>query len=86
MKNLSYDLDGKVVVVTGGSRGIGLEIARLLLVQGARVVICGRKEQGLDDAAKFLGGGDKLRQEDIAAAVRVAEALDVTVAVEAVQQ
>ena len=60
MKNLSYDLDGKVVVVTGGSRGIGLEIARLLLVQGARVVICGRKEQGLDDAAKFLGGGDKL--------------------------
>ena len=60
MKNLSYDLGGKVVVVTGGSRGIGLEIARLLLVQGARVVICGRKEQGLDDAVKSLGGGDKL--------------------------
>jgi 2-deoxy-D-gluconate 3-dehydrogenase len=60
MKNLSYDLDGKVVVVTGGSRGIGLEIARLLLVQGARVVICGRKEQGLDDAVKALGGGNNL--------------------------
>ena len=36
MKNLSYDLGGKVVVVTGGSRGIGLEIARLLLVQGGQ--------------------------------------------------
>jgi NAD(P)-dependent dehydrogenase (short-subunit alcohol dehydrogenase family) len=30
-------------VVTGGSRGIGLEIAGMLLAQKAKVVICGRK-------------------------------------------
>ena len=60
MKNISYDLEDKVVLVTGGSRGIGLEIAKLLLGQGARVVICGRKKQGLDDAVKTLDSGDKL--------------------------
>ena len=60
MKNLSYDLKDKVVVVTGGSRGLGLEIAGLLVGQGARVVICGRKKQGLDDAVKAIDGGDNL--------------------------
>ena len=38
-----YGLEGKVAVVTGGSRGIGLEIARGLLDENAKVVICGRK-------------------------------------------
>ena len=47
---LSYGLEDKVFVVTGGSRGIGLTIARLLLDQGAKVVICGRKEEGLSSA------------------------------------
>ncbi len=47
---LSYGLVDKVFVVTGGSRGIGLTIARLLLDQGAKVVICGRKEEGLSAA------------------------------------
>lgn len=60
MKKLSYGIEGKVVVVTGGSRGLGLEIAKLLVNQGARVVICGRKKQGLDDAIKTIDGGDNL--------------------------
>ncbi len=54
MSNLSYNLDNKVFLVTGGSRGIGLEIARLLLAQNARVVICGRKQPGLDAAKEDL--------------------------------
>ncbi len=57
---MRYDLQGKVVLVTGGSRGIGLETARLLLDQEARVVICARKQEGLDAAREALGGGDRL--------------------------
>ncbi|OFV97341.1 MAG: short-chain dehydrogenase [Acidobacteria bacterium RIFCSPLOWO2_12_FULL_54_10] len=41
------DLDGKVAVVTGASRGIGFCIANQLLAHGARVVICARNEADL---------------------------------------
>jgi NAD(P)-dependent dehydrogenase (short-subunit alcohol dehydrogenase family) len=58
MSNLSYQLDNKVFLVTGGSRGIGLEIAKLLLAQNARVVICGRKQTGLDAAKEALQAKD----------------------------
>ena len=61
MQHLSYGLDGKVVVVTGGSRGIGLDLAKHLLDQGARVAICGRKQEGLDGAVDKLDGGDRLQ-------------------------
>jgi NAD(P)-dependent dehydrogenase (short-subunit alcohol dehydrogenase family) len=60
MGNLSYALDDKVFVVTGGSRGIGLTIAELLLAQRAKIVICGRKQEGLDAAKDALKGGDRL--------------------------
>jgi 2-deoxy-D-gluconate 3-dehydrogenase len=60
VSGLTSDLKERVVVVTGGSRGIGLEIARLLLAQGARVTICARKTEGLTAAAAELGGGDAL--------------------------
>jgi len=61
MGNLSFNLEDKVFVVTGGSRGIGLEVAKLLLDQKAKVVICGRKQEGLDAAAKALAAGDRLK-------------------------
>jgi NAD(P)-dependent dehydrogenase (short-subunit alcohol dehydrogenase family) len=73
MKTLSYGLDDKVVVVTGGSRGIGLDMAKTLLAQGARVAICGRKQEGLDAAADELDGGDRV----LALAAHVAKADDV---------
>ena len=60
MGNLSFNLENKVFVVTGGSRGIGLEIARMLLDQKAEVVICARKQEGLDAAASHLDAGDRL--------------------------
>jgi len=60
MGKLSFNLQDKVFVITGGSRGIGLEIARLLLDQYSRVVICGRKQEGLDEAARLLEGGYRL--------------------------
>jgi 2-deoxy-D-gluconate 3-dehydrogenase len=60
MGNLWYGLEEKVVLITGGSRGIGLEIARELLRQKAKVVICGRKQDGLDRAVSELNGGHDL--------------------------
>ena len=60
MGTLSYNLENKVVVVTGGTRGIGLEMARVLLEQNAKVVICGRKEEGLAAAKSELNGNDNL--------------------------
>jgi 2-deoxy-D-gluconate 3-dehydrogenase len=60
MSDLNYNLNDKVFVVTGGSRGIGLEITRLLLKEQANVVICGRKQQNLDSATSDLKAGDSL--------------------------
>lgn len=48
--------DGRVVVVTGASRGIGLGIALRLVKEGARVVITARDEAGVHDAVAELGG------------------------------
>jgi dehydrogenase/reductase SDR family protein 4 len=46
----------KVAIVTGASRGIGRAIAELFAKEGASVVICGRKQEPLDQVAKDLTG------------------------------
>lgn len=73
MGTITYGLEGRVAVVTGGSRGIGLELAKWLLGERAKVAICGRKQENLDAAASALGGGGDLlavtahiaREEDV---------------------
>lgn len=54
MGTLSFDFEGEVVLVTGGSRGLGLEIAHAFGQAGARVVITARREQWLKEAENFL--------------------------------
>jgi hypothetical protein len=49
--------DQRVALVTGGSAGLGFEIARALLADGFRVVIVGRDSQRLDQACQRLSGG-----------------------------
>ncbi|MBE1535629.1 SDR family oxidoreductase [Actinomadura algeriensis] len=47
---------GKVALITGGTSGMGLAVARRLLAEGARVVVTGRDQGRLDAAAKGLDG------------------------------
>jgi 3-oxoacyl-[acyl-carrier protein] reductase len=51
-------LQGRVALVTGASRGIGLAIARRLVQEGARVVVTARKPEALEQAVADLGGPD----------------------------
>jgi gluconate 5-dehydrogenase len=49
-----FDLSGKTALVTGGSRGLGLQMAEALGEQGARLVIASRKQAELDEAVAHL--------------------------------
>jgi len=51
---MKHYVEGKVVIVTGGSSGFGLETARILLEMDAKVVITGRNAERLENAAKDL--------------------------------
>lgn len=50
----SYDLQGKTILLTGGSRGLGLVMARQLLEAGAQLAICARDEAELERAQSDL--------------------------------
>jgi gluconate 5-dehydrogenase len=49
-----FSLEGKTAVVTGGSRGLGLQMAEALGEQGARVLVSARKQDELDEACAHL--------------------------------
>ena len=49
------DLSGRIALVTGGSRGLGLQIAEALVEMGAKVAITARKKDELDAAVSRLG-------------------------------
>jgi NAD(P)-dependent dehydrogenase (short-subunit alcohol dehydrogenase family) len=49
-----FDVSGKIVVVTGGGRGIGLMIAQGFVENGAKVILISRSQKQLDEAAKVF--------------------------------
>ncbi|WP_263484802.1 SDR family NAD(P)-dependent oxidoreductase [Mesorhizobium sp. BR1-1-4] len=53
---MDLGLEGKIVLVSGGSKGIGLACAKLLAVEGARIVICSRSRSNIDAALSVLPG------------------------------
>ena len=68
---MTNKFDNKVVVVTGGTSGIGLATAKAFAAEGASVFITGRRQEALDAAVKQIGGrvtgvrGDMSRLADI---------------------
>jgi NAD(P)-dependent dehydrogenase (short-subunit alcohol dehydrogenase family) len=64
-------LHGKVAVITGGNSGMGLATAKRFVEEGAHVVITGRREEELAEAAAFIGrnvttvAGDVSNVEDL---------------------
>ncbi len=73
MSSAAQSLSGKVAVVTGGSRGIGLSIAEALLARGASVLITGRDGSQLDAARKGLAKDAADRIQSVRADVRDAD-------------
>ncbi|WP_026262441.1 SDR family NAD(P)-dependent oxidoreductase [Spirosoma panaciterrae] len=53
-RHRKMDFRGKTVVITGGSRGLGLEMARILAQEGANLAICARDPAELNDARSEL--------------------------------
>lgn len=72
MSGLGRALEGRCVVVTGASMGIGLATARACLEAGARVTICSRHARDLEAALASLDAGDRASAQ-IADVTRVTE-------------
>jgi NAD(P)-dependent dehydrogenase (short-subunit alcohol dehydrogenase family) len=78
-----FDLSGRVAIVTGGSRGLGQEIAEGLGEAGASLMLCARREQWLDPAIETMRGrGFSVEAQtcDVSAAAEVQAVVDRTMA------
>ena len=58
-------LEAKIVLVTGGTSGIGLATAKRFVAEGAYVFITGRRQTELDAAVKDIGGNVRGVQGDV---------------------
>ncbi|SMR42647.1 unnamed protein product [Zymoseptoria tritici ST99CH_1A5] len=54
-----FDVDGRTVVITGGSQGMGRGLGKLLASKGANIVIVARTQKKLDEALKYISAAAK---------------------------
>jgi meso-butanediol dehydrogenase / (S,S)-butanediol dehydrogenase / diacetyl reductase len=74
------DLKGKVALITGGGRGLGVSIAQRLVKDGAKVVISGRNKENLEQTAKTMPKGTvAVCQGDVTNEADVKRMVEVTV-------
>ena len=78
-----YSLQGRTVLITGGSRGLGLALARQVAAEGARLVVCGRDAESLERACASIA---KMGSEVLAITADVADPASVADMVEVVRQ
>ena len=72
------DLENRVVIVTGGARGIGLGIAEAVAEQGACVVVADILEDEAEESAKKLGDGHLAVKHDVRKAESAKNLVDTT--------
>jgi NAD(P)-dependent dehydrogenase (short-subunit alcohol dehydrogenase family) len=80
---MDLELGGKVVLITGGTDGLGLALAKALATEGAAVAVCGRNEERLAvarDAVASLGGDVLGVQADVAQAEDIRAFVDAAIA------
>jgi NAD(P)-dependent dehydrogenase (short-subunit alcohol dehydrogenase family) len=68
-RNTPFDLSGRSALVTGGGRGLGKEMARILAKAGAEVAICSRTESQIVESARELSAEAGVRVEPLVADV-----------------
>ena len=73
-RNEGADIRGKVVLITGGSRGLGLQLAREFASEGCSIAICARDEEELaracEDVPAFSVRCDVTNRDDVANMIR----------------
>ncbi len=76
MEQPIFDLQGRVAVVTGATRGIGRDIAIAMARAGARVVVTGRTQRDIDDVVGSIGADAFGAVLDVADVTQIDEAMN----------
>lgn len=60
-----YSLSGQIAVITGGGSGIGQGVAQCMAAAGARVIVCGRRQEALENTCRQIGGSASYMVHDV---------------------
>ena len=73
---MSCQLENKIIVIIGGTTGLGLSAALACAEAGARVIALGRDDQGVAVASQRLGESGKVLTGDVTKPATALEAID----------